>query len=217
MKELYGSDKSIHETVLNLISKEKPGKVLDAASGKGAMSLALSKLGFKVTAVDIYADFKLHNIYPNIKFIKSDLNKDFPFKKRSFDYVVSLETIEHLENPHHFIRECARVLRNNGKLYLTTPNICNIYSRILFLCKSHFLGFDPNIKCHITPIPLWNLKEILKNNNFQIEHITYNRMCYPTIKFDLKQKKISIMLGRANILKNILFGECVCISAKKKK
>ncbi|MCS7004768.1 MAG: class I SAM-dependent methyltransferase [Cytophagales bacterium] len=40
-----------------------------------------------------------------------------------FDTVVSFQVIEHIQEDEHFIREIFRVLKEGGKLVLTTPNI----------------------------------------------------------------------------------------------
>ena len=40
----------------------------------------------------------------------------------SVDVVVSFETVEHVSNPGDFVRECARVLDQSGKLIISTPN-----------------------------------------------------------------------------------------------
>ena len=43
--------------------------------------------------------------------------------------VVAVEVIEHFENPWHFLREINRVLKKEGKLYLTTPNVHSLHQR----------------------------------------------------------------------------------------
>jgi ubiquinone/menaquinone biosynthesis C-methylase UbiE len=56
-----------------------------------------------------------------LKFIVGDAQKmDFP--DRSFEVVVSLETIEHLSHPKKFLEEAARVLKPQGVLVLSTPD-----------------------------------------------------------------------------------------------
>src|SRR6202043_1124076 len=45
-----------------------------------------------------------------------------PLPDRSVDVVVSFETIEHVEKPAAFLRECARVLVPEGLLIVSTPN-----------------------------------------------------------------------------------------------
>lgn len=48
----------------------------------------------------------------------------FPYEDGAFDVVVYCEIIEHLlMNPVHTLREIHRVLRPNGKLLVTTPNV----------------------------------------------------------------------------------------------
>jgi len=46
-------------------------------------------------------------------------NLDFP--DSYFDYVTMLAVIEHLENPQAIMRESARVLKDDGRLIITTP------------------------------------------------------------------------------------------------
>ncbi len=45
-----------------------------------------------------------------------------PLPDRSIDLVVSFETIEHVDDPAAFLRECARVLVPDGMLIVSTPN-----------------------------------------------------------------------------------------------
>ena len=52
----------------------------------------------------------------------ADLDKKFPFKNDYAENIVAGEIIEHLLNPHQFLKECYRVLKPNGRLILTTPN-----------------------------------------------------------------------------------------------
>ncbi|NMB48126.1 class I SAM-dependent methyltransferase [Candidatus Kuenenbacteria bacterium] len=42
--------------------------------------------------------------------------------EKTFDAVVSLETIEHIQEAERFVAEIARVLKNEGQLILSTPN-----------------------------------------------------------------------------------------------
>ena len=46
----------------------------------------------------------------------------FSFPENSFDYVVSIDVLEHLYDDQPFLRELRRVLRPNGRAVITVPN-----------------------------------------------------------------------------------------------
>lgn len=60
--------------------------------------------------------------YPEEKFSLTDLH-DLPWETESMDVVVSLETLEHVPDPLHFLLECHRVLKVGGRLILSTPPV----------------------------------------------------------------------------------------------
>ena len=66
-----------------------------------------------------------------------DLNSPLPFKSSCFDGVNLTEVIEHIENQAQLIREVARVLKPDGVVVISTPNVLNVHSRVRFL----FTGF----------------------------------------------------------------------------
>jgi SAM-dependent methyltransferase len=109
--------------------------VLDAPCGEGMLSLALQEKGLRVSSIDIESTAAA---LPGIAFQRADLNMKLPMRDRTFDLVVSVEGIEHLENPHAFLREANRVLKDDGWLILTTPNIISLRSRVRFLGSGFF-------------------------------------------------------------------------------
>lgn len=58
--------------------------------------------------------------FPDEKFNQTDLH-DLPCETESKDVIVSLETLEHVPDPLHFLLECHRVLKVGGKLILSCP------------------------------------------------------------------------------------------------
>ena len=195
--------KDVHENVLRLIFI-KNGKVLDAAAGFGALSKKLDILGLDVYPIDIdNSKFQ----YKKLKCQRMDLNKKIPFEDDFFDLVVSVETIEHLENPWFFIREISRIIRPKGQLIITTPNITNLFSRILFLFFGRYILFCKSDIFkkggHITPLTKWTLEGILEKGNFYIEDVECSSAYIPILKRYFKTKILNL-------------GHILIISARKK-
>lgn len=71
------------------------------------------------------------------KSICGDANH-LPFKDHSIDILLSLDLLEHLVSPDEFLSESFRVLKNQGILIISTPNLSDFFSRITFL-----FGFTP--------------------------------------------------------------------------
>ncbi len=175
-----------HKRVLDLMRDEPKGKVLDLGTGKGNISARLKKLGFGVIACDVNPEIFAAE---GIRCDRVNLNQKLPYQNNSFDDVILVEVIEHLENPHHIMREIARILKPGGKLILTTPNIANFYSRLYFLKTGFYSGFPQevierqiadiengkkNMLMHVRPICWWELRMLLAENKLSVEHITIN-------------------------------------------
>ena len=54
---------------------------------------------------------------------------------------ISVETIEHLENPRAFVRELVRITQPGGWIVVTTPNQRSLVSLGALLLKGHFSAF----------------------------------------------------------------------------
>ena len=113
----------VHEKVLTLLSGEKPGRLLDAPAGEGAFAARARALGHEVVCGD--ADTSRFRV-PGLECRRLDLNQAWPFAPASFEYVILIEAMEHLENPWHAAREANRLLARDGKLFLTTPNVLTL-------------------------------------------------------------------------------------------
>lgn len=104
--------------------------VLDVASGEGYGAALLAQTAERVIGVEVDSTSVDHasRAYrsANLCFIQGDATK-LSLETRSVDVVVSFETIEHLSEHETFLSEVQRVLRPNGFLIISTPDM-NVYS-----------------------------------------------------------------------------------------
>lgn len=127
----------------NLYKNEKNSRsILEIGSFLGPVSIALKRIGYKVSASEI-PEFssKLRPLYEKngISFHSLNLkHSKLPFESNSFDVVIMCEVLEHLNfNPLPILKEMNRVIKNDGYIYIGMPNQANLHNRIkLLLGKS---------------------------------------------------------------------------------
>lgn len=100
-------------------------KVLDIACGVGYGSDMMAEIAETVTGVDVDASAikQAQSLYhkDNLIYILWDWHT-IPLDDESVDVVVSFETIEHIVEYNHFLKEIERVLKKWGILLMSTPN-----------------------------------------------------------------------------------------------
>jgi ubiquinone/menaquinone biosynthesis C-methylase UbiE len=237
--QIIAHEKTHHKVLEIFRSLGSGGKVLEIPAGEGALAWRLSKLGFEVTGGDVDpAFFKV----PFLKCISLDMNHRFPLEDGSFDYISCIEGIEHLENHFGFVRECRRVLRPQGYLVLSTPNILNIASRLKYFL-SGFYSLCPRpinefsavpVFDHINPLTYYQLRYMLHTNGFQIVRATtdfYRRSCwglaflYPAVRLamlrtmrketDPQQREANRQIRAVMSSGDVLLGRTLVVVARK--
>lgn len=164
-----------YAVVRALVADLSPGLILDAPCGEGLLANLLGKAGHRVVAADLDPTKSAHLHIPTVGL---DLNVRLPFQNGSFDAVVSIEGVEHLENPYMPLREFFRVLRPAGVLIVSTPNILNLRSRVKFLTLGTFFWFDEagyRRGFHVNALPLYEMRYILSEAGFAVEEVRVNR------------------------------------------
>lgn len=175
-----------HEVVLELVRKYLPSasRVADLAAGEGAFTVVLRDSGYDVEAVDVSDDhWKADGIPLRIADLDSEFADKIAREGGKFDALIAIEIIEHLENPFRFVRECSKLLRPGGVLFLTTPNVEAVSSRLIFLYTGRlksFGSYETVRPAHITPIFKWKLDMMLEEAGFDVAHEGFTRTVYET-------------------------------------
>ncbi len=97
--------------------------VLDIASGEGYGSALLARNAASVAGVDLDETAVRHASakYPKARFFQGSCTA-IPLPPASLDFVVSFETIEHVDDHDAFFSEILRVLRPGGLLLISSPD-----------------------------------------------------------------------------------------------
>lgn len=119
--------------------------VLDLGCAQGILSYFLRKKG----GYWVSADLDLVNCQTSLDLLKKNIVQlgtvCLPFKDASFDKVVSLDYLEHLDDDLGCLKELNRILKKNGELLLATPRT----GRIFLLHKLRpFLGMKLDFYGH---------------------------------------------------------------------
>lgn len=170
----------LHDLIWDLIKDMPTGRLLDIPAGAGYFALKASQAGFESVAAEI--DTSWHR-FEQLKYVCADMSQKLPFEDASFDYIVSIEGIEHIENQFLFLRECFRILKPGGRLLITTPNVSSLENRLGFLITGvHETPPGPirddldNIyMSHINLIPFFRFETFLRFAGLDIDTLTTYR------------------------------------------
>lgn len=111
---------------IKMMEKEKEKvKILDAGCGSGGIMLPLSmEEKFEVYGVELFFHREILKLKKEtglpFHFSIADI-RNLPFEDNFFDWVLFLDTIEHINNPSIACREIYRVLKKGGFCMITTP------------------------------------------------------------------------------------------------
>lgn len=110
------------------IKRHNIENVLDAACADGYGCFEMSHSGSNICGIDynsrLIEKAKIHariTANRNLRFYKSDLNKDDLKWLESMDLVTCFDTIEHLQNPLLFLKRIHSLLTKNATLMLSVP------------------------------------------------------------------------------------------------
>jgi SAM-dependent methyltransferase len=156
-EEAYGLEnlgRYVHTARWILTGSARGGCLLDAGIYPGHLALALARLGgFRISGVGRFVPpaFRTGMAGHGITVDDVDLERELlPHGDASFDRVVATEILEHFAVPGLFLSECWRVLRPDGVLYVTTPNVVDLRGRVQALRgrspQSHLFGIGRTLR-----------------------------------------------------------------------
>ena len=118
-----------HEKLLALIGR--PGRVLDVGCSTGYLASRLQARGATVVGLELdeRAAAEARSFCEAVH-VGDVETMELPFEPASFDTIVCGDFIEHVRDPQTFLARIRPLLRIDGQLVLSTPNIANWAMRL---------------------------------------------------------------------------------------
>lgn len=141
-----------------LFALDTRGPLVDVGCGRGTM-WAVVRDRFPAY---IGLDAVRYDGFPGgARLVRADLDRPLPLADGIAGTVISLETIEHLENPRAFVRELVRVAAPGAWVLVTTPNQLSALSLMTLVTRGRFAAFqDVHYPAHRTALLEVDLRRI---------------------------------------------------------
>lgn len=181
-------------------------KILDIGCWDGSYAIRYKKKTNAIYGIESSVAAYKKALKKGIIVEQGDFMEKIFFKNMKFDLIVAGEIIEHVFDTDLFLRKIRDLLKDNGILILTTPNVASLPRRLLLL-----LGLNPMLENrtiinesagHIRYFTFKDMYKILDDNGFNIlksasDVLNFNNAgtCYSTFIPKLhKQFGRSIMI-----------------------
>jgi ubiquinone/menaquinone biosynthesis C-methylase UbiE len=201
-------------------------RVLDVGCGTGAYTMEIAKEADSVIGVDITMRFlrayQQHSagLVPPIR----GASERLPFPDKSFDVIVCIETLEHVNDERETLRDMRRVLCDDGALLLAIPN-----KRYLF--ETHGLKYMRH--GHLIPFASWlpapihrrvagariytesGIRKLLRETGWNEAGIEWMLPPLDQLNHATLQKKLRLVLQRLESSSLRRFGVSLIVAARK--
>ncbi len=164
------SQNSLHFYIINHLPWKKSDMVIDLGASDGILASKIAPKVKQITAVDLIPPKTIKNVTS----LGLDLNQDFDksLGNKSFNKVIALDIIEHLNNPEAAIKKINNILKSGGTLYASTANIGYFIMRI-----THLIGWFNYGKrgildmTHQRLFTVNSFKKLLQDNGFILKKV----------------------------------------------
>jgi SAM-dependent methyltransferase len=131
----------VSDEILDFVRRRAGRTILDFGCGTGGYATRLKRSGFEVTAVDQNRDYVASAVRLGVT--AQHVNGSLPFADRSFDTLIMIEVLEHLDDDviERVLTDVRRVVRKN--VLITVPD-CGDIDRLheAAVTPDHILATD---------------------------------------------------------------------------
>lgn len=136
--------KIIFDWVFRMLADSPAPRVLDMGCGTGFNVEYLRDNGYsRVVGLDFSTEALILCQSRNLPYLVCGDGTRSPLRDESFDVIMALDLIEHLDDDVQTLRECARLLRPNGSLVIFVPAFSFLWSlqdEVSYHCRRYTVG-----------------------------------------------------------------------------
>jgi 2-polyprenyl-3-methyl-5-hydroxy-6-metoxy-1,4-benzoquinol methylase len=180
------------------------GRLLDIGCGNGRFLQRMRAIGWNVQGVEFNAGAVGVCRRDGLEVFHGDIEAA-AFADNSFDVITARHVIEHVPDPHSFMREIARLLKPGGRLLVRTPNS-------LALARPWFgtEWYANDVPRHLLLFSPHNLQQLARRHGLrpvQIRTLTSPKIILNSIDYKTanrgvpsKRRKLRRLLARLYVL-----------------
>jgi SAM-dependent methyltransferase len=151
------------ELITRLVAEQKTSqtfRILDAGCGTGQMLKHLEKLGDAI-GIDSSAEAISFAQSRGVKKLVRGSITDVPFPEATFDCIVALDVIEHVDDDFGILQSLHEVLKPGGRLIITVPAYKLLWSE------------HDEINHHKRRYTAPDLRRLIEQAGFSVDRVTY--------------------------------------------
>jgi 2-polyprenyl-3-methyl-5-hydroxy-6-metoxy-1,4-benzoquinol methylase len=183
------------EKIVDMLPTDK--RILDIGCYDGTISQLIKEKNNVVIGLDMSMNALNMAKKGGIECVLSNAD-NLPFKDASFDVAVASEIIEHIFDTGGFLDEINRILKLDGELILTTPNLALLDNRLRLLlglqphyCEIELDGNAGHIRCFTKK----SLRHLIEKHGFVVEKIRSDILFIPALNAVLRKPNLNKKLG----------------------
>lgn len=170
---------------------KKKGKLLELGSYDGSFIGESLRQGFNAWGIDINP-YKTKNPRVNTRTIKGEIRDLKQYKNKCFDIIIAFNILEHVLVPAETLEGMKRILKDDGIMIISVPNIDTLIGFDKIVCGQHINYFNYN--CLKAQCQRLNLKIVYVQTrlitSFLYKYLNRRKSAILTKTYNPRQKNI---------------------------
>jgi len=160
-----------HAKIVRLVGENKT--VLDVGCGRGILAAKLAENGCRVIGIEYSKELAAEAAERCEGVLVGDAQSmDLKLKPESFDVLLFADVLEHLREPRAVLQKTRPLLKKNGEIIVSVPNIANWRIRLnLLLGRFDYAEQGIMDRTHMHFYTLKTARELVESNGFAVKKI----------------------------------------------